>query len=226
MTTSQIKTEDDNGQRTFIYLLFTRNHSCDSRPSKYWPLSWSSCILQQTDGVCAIPFLQSLVLFVSFQSSAFCRAYGTTEDKNLSLITLNSFSLAFCQFSRLGNHLSDRSKCFNWDLRSLLNYRNTALRNLQFPCTFISCCLSIYLLYQSNNMSIIGFISGQGATVCIFFSGKSNSETSLLPSLKPMENLVVTCVKWVNPLNYLCWLLCCFLKSYSLYVFLHSPEAV
>lgn len=96
--------------------------------------------------------------------SDFWRACGTIEDKILSSITFKSlhlsaeflfpqsFSLAFCQFSRLSNDLSDRSKSSGWDLRSLrklgmLHWRIWRLHgNMQWILSFGR---PVYVLYLS-----------------------------------------------------------------------------
>lgn len=134
-------------------------------PYTNWPASWSSCVLQQTSRWwTSNPIFSSHPLQLSPQPSAFWRTRGTTEDEILSSITfkslhlsaeplvLQSFSLAFCQFSRLSNDLSDRSKSSGWDLGSLrklgmLHWRIWRLHgNMQWILSF---GLSVYALYLS-----------------------------------------------------------------------------
>lgn len=128
------------------------------------------------DGRCSVPY--------SWDSSfsAFFRACGTTEDEILSSITFKSlstslqklfpqsFSLAFCQFSRLSNDLSDRSKSSGWDLRSLRKLGKAALRNLTFARQYAMdpllwsvclCAVSICLLvWPSSSRLVRGSLSG------------------------------------------------------------------
>lgn len=99
-------------------------------PSTNCLILWSSCLLEKTSRLWASSHIYSTHL-LSPNPSAFWRTCGTSVDETLSPITFKSlhfsakslfpqsFSLAFCQFSRLSNDLSDRSKPFGWDLGSL-----------------------------------------------------------------------------------------------------------
>lgn len=87
----------------------------------------------------------------------------TIKDKILSLISVKSqfpqsFSLAFCQFSRLSNDLSDRSKTSGWDLGSLgkLGMLYWRIWHLQWILCTVFICLSTGLaLIQSACLNIL-----------------------------------------------------------------------